>query len=373
MPITKTAREDPLFDALISTAPDGIVVIDETSIMRVYNRACERLFGYTAEEAVGQNVNVLMPAYYREAHDAYVARYLRTGEKRLIGAGREVSGRRKDGTTFPIYLSVGEGNVLGQRIFVGILTDISERKERDRRIQELQVEMWQLGRLTDMGQMAAGLAHELNQPLTAILNYSNAGLDMARENCDGDLENIFAKVAEQTSRAGTIIRRLRSFIEKRAPRRVPEDLGRTIEDAVRLGMIDVGDRGVQLRVEAATVPSRALIDRVQVQQVLINLIKNAVDAMENSLRREITISTVPITPDYLQVSVADTGPGIDGEVSEKLFQAFVTTKKEGMGMGLNICRTIIEAHGGRLWAEPNPGGGTVFRFNLPIARDGQGE
>jgi two-component system sensor kinase FixL len=373
MPITKTAREDPLFNALISTAPDGIVVIDEAAIVRVYNRACERQFGYTADEVLGKNINVLMPTYYRDAHDGYVARYLRTGEKRLIGAGREVSGRRKDGTTFPIYLSVGEGEVLGNRIFVGILTDISERKERERRIQELQVEMWQLGRLTDMGQMAAGLAHELNEPLTAILNYSNAGLDIARENGDGDLESIFAKVAEQTSRAGIIIRRLRSFIEKRAPHRIPEDLGRTIEDAVRLGMIDVCDRGVQLRVAAAAGPSRALIDRVQVQQVLVNLIKNAVDAMEGSPRREITISTTPITPDYLQVSVADSGPGIDGDIAEKLFQAFVTTKKEGMGMGLNICRSIIEAHGGRLWAEPNPSGGTIFRFNLPIARDGQDE
>jgi two-component system sensor kinase FixL len=373
MPITKTAREDPLFNALISTAPDGIVVIDEASIVRVYNCACERLFGYTADEVLGENVNILMPAYYREAHDSYVDRYLRTGEKRLIGAGREVSGRRKDGTTFPIYLSVGEGEVLGHRIFVGILTDISERKERERRIQELQVEMWQLGRLTDMGQIAAGLAHELNQPLTAILNYSNAGLDMAKENGDRDLESIFAKVAEQSSRAGTIIRRLRTFIEKRAPRRVPEDLGRTIEDAVRLGMIDVCDRGVQLQIEASAGSTRALIDRVQVQQVLVNLIKNAIDAMENAPRRKITISAAAISADYLQVSVADTGPGIDGEIAEKLFEAFVTTKKDGMGMGLNICRSIIEAHGGRLWAEPNPIGGTIFRFNLPIARDGLGE
>lgn len=373
MPITKTAREDPLFNALISTAVDGIVVIDETSIVHVYNSACERLFGYIAEEVLGKNVNMLMPGPYRDAHDGYIERYLRTGEKHILAAGREVSGRRKDGSTFPIYLSVGEGKVAGRRIFVGIVADISERKERERRIQELQVEMWQLGRLTDMGQMAAGLAHELNQPLTAILNYSNAGMDIARECGDADLEDVLAKIAEQTSRAGMIIRRLRSFIEKRAPRRVPEDLGRTIEDAVRLGKIDVCDGGVQLKIEVADGQPQVLIDRVQVQQVLVNLIKNAAEAMEASPQREITITTSTIPPDYLQVSVADTGPGIDGDVADKLFQAFVTTKRDGMGMGLNICRSIIEAHGGRLWAEPNPDGGAVFFFNLPVARDGRTE
>src|SRR5215831_3361494 len=194
MPITKTARENPLFDALISTAVDGIVVIDETAIVRVYNRACEKLFGYAADEVLGKNVNMLMPNPYRDAHDGYIQRYLRTGEKRILTGGRELSGRRKDGSVFPIYLSVGEGAVLGQRIFVGIVTDISERKERERRIQELQIEMWQLGRLTDMGQMAAGLAHELNQPLTAILNYSGAGVDAAKDVGNSDIEDIFAKI-----------------------------------------------------------------------------------------------------------------------------------------------------------------------------------
>jgi two-component system sensor kinase FixL len=369
MPITQAAREDPLFDALISTAVDGIVVIDADSVVRVYNKACERLFGYRADEVLERNVSMLMPSPYREAHDAYVGHYLKTGEKHIIGIGREVSGRRKDGSTFPMYLSVGEGRVLDQRIFVGIITDLSERQARDRRIQELQLEMWQLGRLTDMGQMAAGLAHELNQPLTAILNYTNAGRDIAAETGDKDLEKIFAKVAEQTSRAGAIIKRLRSFIEKREPHRVPEDLGRVIEDAIRLGMTDATERGVELKLDIAPALPEAMIDRIQIQQVLVNLMKNAAEAMENSLRQTITVSATEISEDFLQVSVADTGPGIDREIADKLFQAFVTSKKSGMGMGLNICRSIVESHGGRLWAEANPTGGTVFRFNLPVARD----
>src|SRR5262249_8821880 len=356
MPITKTAREDPLFDALISTAVDGIVVIDGESIVRVYNKACERLFGYAAGEVLGRNVSMLMPAPYREAHDGYVNRYLHTGKRHIIGIGREVSGQRKDGSTFPMYLSVGEGKVLGQRIFVGIITDLSERQERDRRIQELQAEMWQLSRLTDMGQVAAGLAHELHQPLTAILNYTNAGPDIPQGSGHKALGNIFAKVAEQASRAGAIIRRLRSFIEKREPHRVPEDLGRTVEDAIRLGMTDAGERGVHLQTDVASDLPPALIDRIQIQQVVVNLIKNAAEAMIASPRREITVAVAAVAPDFLQVSVADSGPGIDGEIADKLFQPFVTTKKSGMGIGLNICRSIVEAHGGRLWAEANPGG-----------------
>jgi len=371
MPITRAAREDPLFDALITTAVDGIVVIDDASIVRVYNKACERLFGYTENEVVGRDVSMLMPTPYREAHAAYVNRYLRTGEKHIIGIGREVPGRRKDGSTFPMYLSVGEGKVLDQRIFVGIITDLSERQERDRHIQELQSEMWQMSRLTDMGQVAAGLAHELNQPLTAILNYTNAGRDIAQENGDHALEGIFAKVAEQASRAGAIIRRLRSFIEKREPHRVPEDLGRTVDDAIRLGMAYADERGIQLRLDVAPDLPPALIDRIQIQQVVVNLIKNAAEAMSTCAHREIHVTVAAAAADFLQVSVADTGPGIESEIADKLFDAFVTTKKSGMGMGLNICRSIVEAHGGRLWAEANAGGGTVFRFNIPVAKGEQ--
>jgi two-component system sensor kinase FixL len=367
MPIAKAARENPLFEALISTAVDGIMVIDENAVVQVYNKACERLFGYGAGEVIGHNVRMLMPEPYRTAHDGYVGHYVATGEKHIIGIGREVQGLRKDGTVFPMNLSVGEGMVNGQRIFVGIITDLSDRLARDRRIQELQTEMWHVSRLTDMGQVAAGLAHELNQPLTAILNYTNAGLDIAKDSGDKDLETIFGKVAEQTSRAGNIIRRLRSFIEKREPNRVAEDLGKTVEEAIRLGMMDAADRNIHLELRAEPGLPPALIDRIQIQQVVINLMKNAAEAMEHSENRHMTVSVQSASPEFLQVAVADTGPGLAKEVADKLFQAFTSTKKSGMGMGLNICRSIVEAHGGRLWAEDNPGGGTIFRFNVPAA------
>jgi two-component system sensor kinase FixL len=264
---------------------------------------------------------------------------------------------------------VGEGVLRGDRIFLGVITDISERVQRERRIMELQSEMLHVGRLTDMGQVAAGLAHELNQPLTAILNYTNAGLDMADERGDTELKSVFGKVAEQATRAGNIIRRLRAFIEKRGPNRTEEDITRTIDEAIRLGQINPAERGVKLRVVFERGLPQVSIDRVQIQQVLINLMKNAVEAMEKSERRELTISVSKVVPDLVQVSVADTGSGISEEMAEKLFQPFVSTKASGMGMGLSICRGIIEAHGGRLWLEPHPGGGAVFRFNVPAAPD----
>jgi two-component system, LuxR family, sensor kinase FixL len=359
--------DNTLFDALIGFAVDGIMVIDEHGIVRVYNKACERLFGYVASEVVGKNVKLLMPAPYHAEHDGYLEHYVRTGEKHIIGIGREVSGRRKDGTTFPMNLSVGEGVIRGERIFLGIITDISERQARNKRIQELQAEMLHVSRLTDMGQVAAGLAHELNQPLTAILNYTNAGLDIADEQGDTELKSVFAKVAEQASRAGNIIRRLRAFIEKREPNRIEEDLPRIVDEAIRLGQLNTGERGVNLKIGVEHNLPPVMIDRIQIQQVLINLMKNAIEAMEPSPKRELTVTIARAGEDLVQVSVADTGPGISAEMAEKLFQPFVTTKASGMGMGLNICRGIIESHGGRLWLEPNPGGGAVFRFNVPVA------
>ncbi|MGZ5826966.1 MAG: two-component system sensor histidine kinase NtrB [Xanthobacteraceae bacterium] len=363
------AEDNSLFDALIATAVDGIMVIDEKGSVRIYNKACERLFGYEAAEVIGHSIKMLMPAPYHDEHDGYLEHYVSTGEKHIIGIGREVQGRRKDGSIFPMNLSVGEGVIRGERIFLGIITDISDRLSRERRILDLQSEMLHVSRLTDMGQVAAGLAHELNQPLTAILNYTNAGLDIADERGDDELKSVFGKVAEQASRAGNIIRRLRAFIEKRGPNRTDEDITRTIDEAIRLGQINAAERGIKLRVLFEQGLPNVSIDRVQIQQVLINLMKNAAEAMERSDRRELTVTISRVAPELVQVSVADTGPGISDDMTEKLFQPFVTTKAAGMGMGLSICRGIIEAHGGRLWLESNPDGGATFRFNVPVAQD----
>ncbi len=355
-----------MFEALIATAVDGVVVIDAQGIVEVYNPACERLFGFAADEVVGRNVSMLMPAPYRDAHDGYIAAYNRTGVAKIIGIGREVVGRRKDGSTFPMYLSVGEGRVEERPIFVGIIHDISDRHAAERRLRELQAELLHVSRLTAMGQMSSGLAHELNQPLTAIMNYVKAarrtieGLDDPRAVRAVELVD---KAAGQTTRAGQIIRRLRDFVEKGETHRKLEDINTTVSEAVALGLTAVAD--VDRRFEYAAGLPEVMIDRIQIQQVVLNLVRNAVEAMAGQPRRELRVTTTAAPDGAVEVLVADTGPGLPPEVLERLFQPFVTTKENGMGIGLSLCRTIVDAHGGELSATTGEGGGALFRFRLP--------
>jgi two-component system sensor kinase FixL len=360
-------NSDVLFRTLIATAVDGIMIIDEVGIIKVYSDSCERLFGYTAEEAIGQNVKLLMPSPYHGQHDGYLAHYRATGERRIIGIGREVVGRRKNGTTFAMYLSVGEGEYRGERIFLGIVHDISERKADENRIQELQKELLHATRLTATGQLSAALAHELNQPLTAILNYTGVLEQLAADDksAGGEtLRNLVSRIAEQTARAGEIIRRLRSFVTKRETERSVQDLNVAVRESVALGFVGAAQSSVKLHTALAKDVPPVSIDKIQIQQVMINLVRNAVEAMQDSPRRSLTVTTER-EGGFAVATVADSGPGLAPEVAESLFKPFVTTKENGLGIGLSICRTIIESHGGKLWTEPNPGGGTIFRFRLP--------
>lgn len=362
------AENDALFRTLIGTAVDGIMVIDEKGTVQVYNPACEGLFGYTPDEVLGQNVKILMPEPYRGEHDGYIGHYLSTGEKRIIGIGREVMGRRKDGSTFPMYLSVGEGVVGGRRIFVGIVHDISQQQAHDRHIRELQQELLHVTRLTAMGQMTSALAHELNQPLTAISNYANAArrtLEAIQTPQSTLAREMLEKASGQIARAGEIIRRLREFIEKRESNHSQEDISRVMSDAIALALVGAADSNIKLVVELANDMPPLFIDKIQIEQVAVNLLRNAAESMEGSARRLLTVSTSVLDDEFVQVLVSDTGSGLSDEVMQRLFQPFVTTKEKGMGMGLSICRSIVEAHGGRIWATSNDGGGTVFRFTLP--------
>jgi two-component system sensor kinase FixL len=363
---------DVLFNALIATAVDGIMIIDEMGLIRVYSDACERMFGYGRNEVVGQNVKVLMPLPYHSEHDGYLARYRETGERRIIGIGREVVGRHKNGTTFAMYLSVGEGRFNGQRIFLGIVHDISVRKANEQRIQELQKELLHATRLTATGQLSAALAHELNQPLTAILNYAGILEELAVQDKGPNgvmFRDVAGRITEQTARAGEIIRRLRGFVAKREPDRAVQDLNGAVQESIALGFVGAADTSVKLHTEFAPDLPLVAIDKVQIQQVMINLVRNAVEAMQESPRRDLTITTARDGGDFVSVRVADSGPGLAPDVAASLFQPFITTKEHGLGIGLSICRSIIDAHGGRLWMEPNDGGGAVFQFRLPVAEE----
>ncbi len=360
------AREAHL-TSILDTVPEAMIVIDERGIIQSFSSAAERLFGYITAEVLGKNIKLLMPSPYRENHDGYIERYLQTGEKRIIGIGRVVVGERRDGSTFPMELAVGEMRSSNQRFFTGFIRDLTERQQTEARLQELQSELVHISRLTAMGEMASALAHELNQPLSAIANYMKGSRRLLENSTDeqsGPLRDAIDKAGEQALRAGQIIRRLRDFVARGESERRVESVKKLVEEASALALVGAKDLGVRVRFQFDPAVDLVLADKVQIQQVLLNLLRNAVEAMEASQKRELVIATALADDDMVAISVSDTGSGIAPDMTSQLFQPFVTNKRHGMGVGLSISRTIVEAHGGRIAAEPNPAGGTIFRFTL---------
>jgi two-component system sensor kinase FixL len=363
----ETAAREAHLTSILNTVPDAMVVIDEGAIIHSFSTAAERLFGCTNAEVIGKNVKILMPSPYRESHDGYIERYLRTGDRRIIGIGRVVVGERKDGSTFPMELAVGEMRSGNQRFFTGFIRDLTERQRTEARLHELQSELVHISRLTAMGEMASTLAHELNQPLSAIANYMKGSrrlLEKSSESTAALLRDAMEKASEQALRAGQIIKRLRDFVSRGETERRVENARKLVEEASALALVGARNQGVRVKFDFDPAADLVLADRVQIQQVLLNLMRNAVEAMETSERRELTIATAKDSDDTVAISVADTGCGIAPEASSQLFQPFFTTKRQGMGVGLSISRTIVEAHGGKLEALPNAGGGTIFRLTL---------
>lgn len=361
--------------SILSTVPDAMIVIDERGIILSFSAAAERLFGYSEAEIRGSNVSMLMPSPYRERHDGYLGRYLSTGERRIIGIGRVVIGARRDGSTFPMELSVGEAIGETQRVFTGFIRDLTERQETQERLEELQSKLIHVARVSAMGTMASTLAHELNQPITAVANYVEAVRDLLTEADPEHLPMIreaLNDAVREAIRAGQIVRRLRDFVARGEVEKTVEDLPGLVTEAAALGLMGAREKGVDANFELDPGASKVLVDKVQIQQVLINLLRNAVEAMAGSSERHLRISSRREKAGLVRVTVADTGPGISGELAEQLFTAFVSTKSEGMGLGLSICRTIVEANGGRIWLEPRSGGGSQFHFTLVEAEPENG-
>ena len=357
--------------SMTQTAPDAIVVIDETGVIDTVNPATERLFGYSRAELVGENVKILMPSPYREAHDAHLTRYRETGEKRVIGIGRVVVGRRKDGTTFPARLAIGEIALDQGRLFTGFIHDITEREHIQRRAGVLQQELMHASRLSAMGEMASGIAHELNQPLTAIMNYARA----ARRHLDrtepdtAPIADLVDKAGQQAERAAEIIKRLRRFIKQDESERRLEPINAVVEEAAALALIGASDHHIELIFDLNDSLPPVLIDRIEVQQVVLNILRNAIEAFEGPGERKIRVSTGAVGSEKVRVDIRDNGPGLAPEIADDPFRPFQTTKEDGLGIGLAISRTIIDAHGGRLWAKNLPEGGAAFCFSLPVGSE----
>lgn len=356
------------FSALMDAAADGIVVIDRNGTVLDFNSAAQRMFGLDPGQIVGQNVALLMPEPDRSRHDEYIARYLRTGEARIIGIGREVTGQREDGATFPMQLSVGSA----EGLFIGIVRDLSAQKAAEEENQRLKDRLVEVDRLSLMGELAAGLAHEINQPLSAIATYAQAGERIvSHEETDTEaLRKTCRDIAEQALRAGRVIHNLRNFVGNRQVVEDEVDFNRAIQDVLNLVEADATAAGIAVHTEYAPDLPPIVGDAIRLQQVLLNLTRNAVDAMRGGVRKEegIRIRTQRAGRRSVGVEVVDRGHGCPAELANEMFQPFVSTKPGGLGVGLAVSRRIVEAYGGDLYYRSNPGGGSIFGFSLPQKR-----
>ena len=370
--VAKPSIAESRLNALLDAAVDAIILIDTRGRITRFNLAAERMFGYPEEEVSGRNVSMLMPEPYRGQHDGYLERYARTGQRRIIGLGREVAARRKDGTVFPIDLSVGEfrrdRDHSSGHGFVGIIRDLTERKTQQRETEALRGRLTHVGRIGTLGEMVSGIAHEVNQPLTAISNYASACRRMAQAGVLGGEELVatLEKISAQAQRAGQVIRGLRALVRKRDEIREPLDCNRLIRDVATLVDFEIRQGNYRFVLQLTEPLPAVMGDAVQIQQVVLNLVRNAVDAMSERATGELIEVSTSVVDSWVEMRVRDSGPGIPAAVAERLFEPFFTTKAQGIGLGLSICKSIITAHGGQLTAEVATGGGAEFRVRLPV-------
>lgn len=354
--------------SILASVPDGMVVTDETGKILAFSRAAQALFGYTAEETVGQPVNMLMAGRDRVNHDNYIGNYLRTGERQIIGKGRVVIASRADGTQFPIDLKIGEARIGEHFLFTAFIRDLTEQQRAEMRMQEMQSELVHFSRLSAVGTMASALAHELNQPLTAVANYLEASRDLL-ESPDPETREILrealTEAARQAVRAGEIVRKLRSYVSRGEVDARPLRLSPLLADAIALSKLSRDLSDIPIKLDHDEAADFVMGDPIQIQQVIINLLRNAIDALSGTPDARIMIRvSMADEPGFVAVRVCDNGPGLTPELRDNIFKPFATTKSQGMGLGLSICQTIVEAHGGAICAISPPEGGACFQFTL---------
>jgi len=367
----KPMPAESLLLSVLDTAVDAIIIIDQDARILVYNQACQRLFGYSAADALGQNVRLIMPAEFSHHHDRYVSDYIRTGRRKIIGIGREVKARHRDGTVFPVNLSVGEAITSEGRRFIGIIHDLRQRYANEGRLKQLQANMVHMARVSTMDEMGAALAHELNQPLTALMLYLQA-VERAcvRPNAPNLIpESVLAilhKAVREAERAGNIIQRMRQFVEKRDPQRRPVDINPLVEDALELTLFGTRPGSTRIKCDFEADLPQVFVDPVQIQQILVNLARNALEAVKDRPEAEIAIATGR-TENGVAIRVEDSGPGIRAEAIPDLFKAFSSSKNQGLGLGLAISKSIAQSHGGTLAVDPGGNGrGARFTLSLPL-------
>lgn len=354
---------------ILDAAVDAIIIIDVGGLIHSVNEATTRLFGYESEALLGKPVGMLMPEPHRSSHQNFIRHYMDTGEAKIIGIGRELTAQKADGALFPISLAINEIQGADAHFFAGVVRDLTDQKEATARIAEQRERLAQVGRLSTMGEMTASIAHEINQPLTAIAMYAQACqrlLDQPELKRD-KLSAALTKLNQQALRAGAVIERIQRFVRHEDSQRELTDLGTLLQELSALTAPDAKLHSIELVFERPeTVQCHC--DPVQIQQVVINLIRNAIDAMYDEGLGNGSLVRISLAKeiDEAVIRVKDTGPGIQPEHMESVFEAFHSTKSQGMGMGLSICRSIAEAHRGSLEFTNNPGPGCTFELRLPL-------
>ncbi|MGZ4997866.1 MAG: PAS domain-containing sensor histidine kinase, partial [Methylobacter sp.] len=361
--ITRRKQIEAKLNAIFNASVEGIITYNKFYIIESANAAVETIFGYKPEELVGCSICKLIPSYCNLPKTMNIA-----------GQIQETEGLHKNGSVVPLDLSVAEYSINDTRYFTGIVRDVSLRKHREQQDKEHLDELAHVTRLGLMGEMASGIAHEVNQPLSAISSYAQVSLNLI--NTDSPdlvrLTEILHKTQQQALRAGRIIHRMREFVKSHSKHRSAADINALIHDTVGLCIADLKQNGIRLAFELGHNLPPVYVDHVQIEQVLINLLRNSIDALKNlppKQQRQVSIqSRLTVNNDNIQVRVKDNGPGLDKDQQQKILTPFYTTKADGMGMGLSISRSLIEAHDGTLHFNSHPGKGTTFYFTLPIQK-----
>ncbi len=388
--ITARKQAEERFHLAVEAAPNGMLIADQAGKIILVNSQIEKLFGYSREDLIGQPVEILVPHQLQEIHSGFRQAFYADAKSRLMGAGRDLYGRRKDGSEFPVEVGLNPIDTHDGRWVLGAILDISERKRIEEQHIELAVkehtiasekalrakdaELARIARALAVGELAASIAHEVNQPLAGVITNAEAGLRWlggAVPNVPEAKESL-SLIVRDGGRASGVIERIREFLKKERPDTEPLDMNETIQEAVALARAELLRRKIDVRLDLFGALPPVTGDRIQLQQVILNLILNGSEAMVSTEgSRELLVTSQKFDSDRVLIAVRDSGVGIAPQDLDRMFDAFFTTKPKGMGMGLSISRSIIEAHHGRIWAEPNDGAGVTVQFSLPAESVGQ--